>query len=263
MKKLLAFLLLSILLLTISSCTQQPNNDMTEREREINERIIVEYFGYDQDSPGVALSISDVDLSSVEAITETTTQIVLCHVENIKNTSTNLMGDIIFNYEIIIKDILMDVNNRLEIGDIVVLTTSQGIIKGTDFTKLVRNSAQAQKTGLAYREYKDNEYIVSSYNNSIPIEIGRTYLLYLTDRYLENYDVYSTSGRRLSYEYTDGVLFHGTNYEKMDICLEQLKEQIFSDIRNRTGRADEIGFYAYTDELAEIQQRERMESNKE
>jgi hypothetical protein len=78
--------------------------------------------------------------------------------------------------------------------------------------------------------------------------------MYLTDEYSENYSVYAETGKMFLYEYNiaNEVIYQGINYDKLEITFDELEAQIYEDITNRTGRADEIGSDAYIDELGQI-----------
>jgi len=234
-------LFLIIILLSVTSCMSDPVT--------LPERNIVENFGYK--SNDMALLIADTNF--IEAITEMSTQIVLCSVDSLNNVAFHETGTIEFRYDIKIEKIYMDVGNKLNEGDTVPLSTTEGILKGIDFLALVKDSSRAKKLGYAYRTYGDDEYITSSMYDAIPIETGRKYIMYLTDDYLDEYNVYAEIGNEFLYDVTDAVLYKNLDYNKMDISFKELEKQILTDIENRTGRADEIGADAYIEELGELQ----------
>lgn len=249
MKKAIIVLLTATVLFSFTSCTGYQNNELTEREIEIANRVIVRSVGIAGGDLGRAVA----DINNIEAITELSTQIVLARVDRLERAYMTELNVPNFIYEITIKDIYMDVNNRLTIGDSVRLSTARGLMQGNEFTRLVGNSAHAQKFGYANQEYRDNEYVASSAFQGIPIEVGRTYIIYLTDMFLRSDGLYADIGKQFIYEYTEGVIFQGLEYQRMDMTLAQLTEQISIDISNRTGRADELGFDNFVRELGEIQ----------
>ena len=249
MKKMNILLIVLLMLFSLVSCKQYQENNITVRDKEIAERNIVDVIGFTSDN----MMYNVADLNSIEAITEISTQIILCRVDKVEEVFMTEINLLRFIYDVTIEEIYMDVNNMLKIGDTVKVSTAKGIIKGRDFNKIAGNSAHAQKFGYANKNYEDNEYIVSSSFGGIPVEEGKTYIMYLTDRYFENEKLYAETGRQFIYEYSDGVLYQGLDYEKMDINIIKLKEQITRNIKNRTGRADEIGFDNYIDELGEMQ----------
>ena len=251
MKKIIAFLMMTVILSSLMSCAKQVNIEMTERDKEISERIIAEKIGVTSND----LMSVIADVNNIEAITEISTQIVVCRVNKLQKAFVTEIGLLRFIYGVIIEEIYMDVNNMLKVGDTITISTAKGIIKGNDFKELFGNSERAQKIGYANREYEDNEYIASSSYKGIPVEVNKTYIMYLTDMYFESENLYAETGRQFIYEYTNGVLYQGLDYQKMDIDIEQLKNQITTDIKNRTGRVDEIGYDNYLEELGEIQRR--------
>ena len=199
------------------------------------------------------------DVNNIEAVTEMATQILLVNINKLEKVSVTQLYLLDFTYDATIEKIYMDISGKLKKGDSITVTSPQGIIKGTEFVKLAKNSKHAQKYGYANREYTENDYIISSVFDGIPIEEGKKYIMYLSDDYLEKYSVYPDIGRMYLYEYTYGVLYKGSDYIKMNVSIKELEAQISKDIKNRTGRADEIGVDAYIDELGELQRKARAE----
>lgn len=215
----------------------------------VSDRIIVQQYGFK------TLEMADAiaELNTIESITEISSNVVLCKVIKLNNVSVTQTNQLDFEYEVQIEKVYLNANNLLNDGDIITISSSEGIIKGSEFNKLIKDSKHANKFGYANIEYKENEYITSSYYDAIPIEVGKTYIMYLTDRYYETYKVFAESGRMFLYEYTDEVVYSGSEFLKNDLSFEELETQIYNAIKNRTGRADEIGYHSYLEELGKTQ----------
>ena len=216
------------------------------------QRNIVETFGYIE-----PMGSQVADVNNYEAITELSSQVVLCEVKKLLDVSVTDVGLFSFRYEIEISDILLDVGDRLEIGDTVQITSSEGILKAVDAAELIADTPRAKKLGILQGEYTDEDYIISSTWNAIPIEIGNSYLMYLDDDYLETEGVYAESGRSYLYEYHDQVVYSGRDMIKIESSLSGILETVSGYISMRTGRADEIGEAAYLLELQDRQIQER------
>lgn len=205
-------------------------DETTERDKELNSRIIAGTVGDGWNSLGTWA----YDMDDINVITGLSTQIILCHIDSLENAFISPTYNLDFDYEITVEEIFMDVNNMLNVGDKITVRSVKGIITVNELKKL--KSARVNGSLVKYidGEYSDDEYVLLSSFESIPFEEGKTYIMYLTDQYLDRVKWYGETGYGFSYEYTDGILYHGINYEKMNITIDQLKEQISSDIMNRS-----------------------------
>lgn len=242
--KVISIILASLMLMSMmSSCEMMSNkNDKTER-------VIVEEFGYI--TPSMSSQIADVN--NLEAVTELSSHIIKCKVvslDNVTFTDVNLFN---FEYSVEVLDIMLDVNNTLEAGDIISVTSSEGIIKATEAADMIKDTPRAKKLGILQGEYQENEYITSSTWNAIPIEVGKTYIMFITDRYLADEGVYSESGRSFLYEVEDQAVFSSRTMSISEKNENDIIIDIMSQIEARTGRADEIGATQYMIELGEQQ----------
>ena len=217
------------------SCQKQQSDAMTKREQEIAARLVAGTLGIGEGN----LIEWAIDVRDINAVTKSASQIVLCRIEKLEKVSLDYMfAELNFEYEVIIEDIYMDVNNILKTGDRVTVSSIKGIITGNEYKKLAA-SAYSKTRAFSHvqeysnREYEENEYILSSSFNSIPFEVGRTYIMYLTDNWIEKNNCYYETGYEFAYEYTEGTLYYGIEYKRMDIDIIELKEQILNDVKNR------------------------------
>ncbi len=254
MKSFSSFLLALLLLCMTCACSAQTgqSDPPPTTETAVPERIIVAEYGSREQ-----IGYSAVNIDAPETVAEMSSQVVIAKILSTEDMKVTLFGDPSITFEVYILEILMDVNDRLAVGDTVSVTSGNGIIPAS-YAKEQARKRYKKLRDLDRDSYAENEYILSSQLNAIPMEVGKTYLMFLTDRYLENEAVYANSGRSYLYELTDGTV----RYTRDRIQDERTEDELLQDIRelidNRTGRADEIGVDAYMLELEEQQHRQSV-----
>lgn len=246
LKRIMSYIFI-ILILIFSSCQNAELNSDTINEITEPEKIIIRTFGVKDNS----LASYIVDFNNLEYITELSTQIMMLKVLSMDEAEVGSLGNLNFQYTAEIMEIYLDTSGNFEVHDEIHFASNEGMMKAKDAAKLFEGSARAKKLGILQGEYADNEYIASSNYNAVPIEVGKTYIVYLSDEYLESDGSYTDIGRSYLYEvnttnarmgYEDPIETKQTN----DI-ISQIKE----DIQNRTGRVDEIGPKAYRSEITD------------
>ena len=242
MKKIyIAFTVISLLL--IVSCSHYTPID--------DNRIIIGRFGADNYDTGMATRIADT--SSLEARIELSTHVIkgkICAVSNIILTDTHELN---FTYEVEVKDIYLNVGNQLNINDKILVSSTEGIIPASIALEKFGRDMYINKIGMFdRRDFNDNEYVVSSNYNAIPLEIGNEYIILLNDSYLETEQVFAESGYSYMYEIRDGYAISGVNRDKIETESEVI-DMLVDQIEKRTGRADVIGYFSYISELGEKQ----------
>lgn len=227
MKKYLLFLLTTLLL---SSCAG-----------DVPERNIVGTFGFSRND---ALSFSSVDYT-VDIITEVSSHIAAVEIVGVKyGALEELSAD--FKYEARVVKEFLDTTDTVKKGDILLIQCNEGIMPAADAQTLMADTgAELYLTG----EYGENDYIVASNHDALPVEVGKTYLMFLTDDYLEAHGMYAECGSQYLFEYRGGLFpsLYAENDDAAAVTLDDVK----SAVKNRTGRADEIGMEAYIRELNE------------
>ena len=234
---------LMILTSMMSSCGVISNQFNDEK------KIIVEEFGYV--NPSMSSQIADVN--NLEAVTELASHIIKCKVKSLDDITYNDINLFNFKYSVEVIDIMLDVNDTLKSGDIISVTSSEGIMKASDAAAMIKDTPRAKKLGILQDEYQDNEYITSSTWDAIPIEVGKTYIMFITDRYLADEGVYAESGRRFLYEVEEQTAFSGRAMTADAKSTNDILNDIASQIELRTGRVDEVGAEQYIRELGERQ----------
>lgn len=241
--------ILCIVLALMMFISMMSSCGMMSNQSDKDERIIIEEFGYI--NPSMSSQIADVN--NLEAVTELSSHIIKCKVKSLDDvtyTDVNLFN---FEYSVEVIDIMLDVNDTLETGDIISVTSSEGIIKAAEAAEMIKDTPRAKKLGILQGEYQDNEYIISSTWDAIPIEVGKTYIMFITDRYLDDEGVYSESGRSFLYEVEEQTVFSSRAMTINDNSTNDILSDIISQIEIRTGRADEVGATQYMIELGEQQ----------
>lgn len=191
------------------------------------------------------------DVTTFDAVNELSTQIVKCKIVEIDYLEPTVFSTISFKYNVEIEEIYLDVGKRLSVGDVVTVSSNNGIVKASEAEKLFKNSAAASKYGILQDgPYAENDYIVYSMFDGIPIEVGNTYVLYLTDDYLDTENVYADIGYSYSYVITDSGVYGGADIVKLNMNEEELRNLVKKGISKRTGRVQEVGRNQYISELA-------------
>ncbi len=226
MKKLFLFLLSAVML--FSSCAEEKT-----------ERNIVAKFGFSRDD---ALSFTSIDYT-VDIITEVSSHIAAVEIVDVKyGALEELSGD--FKYEAKVVKEFLDTTDTVKKGDILLVQCNEGIMPARDAqTLMAETGAELYLTG----EYGENDWIIASNHNALPVEVGKTYLMFLTDDYLEAHGMYAECGSQYLFEYMGGLFpsLYAENEDASAVTLDDVK----SAVKKRTGRADEIGMESYILEL--------------
>lgn len=228
MKKILLFLLTAAIFL--SSCA-----------KEDPQRNIVAEFGFSRDD---ALSFTSIDYT-VDIITEVSSHIAAVEIVSVKyGALEELSAD--FKYEVKVVKEFLDTTDTISRGDTLLVQCNEGIMPARDAQTLMEGTgAELYLTG----EYGENDWITASNHGALPVEVGKTYLMFLTDDYLEAHGMYAECGSQYLFEYKGGLFpsLYAENADAAAVTLDHVK----SAVKNRTGRADEIGLEAYIRELNE------------
>ena len=262
MKHTFLFIIIVTLLFSSVACASDEvyKSDETTFTTAETERVYVERFGFSE----ITMASSIADLNTIEAVTELSSQVVICEILSLDKNFFTETGSLSFEYSVEIKEILFDVNDRLSVGDVIGISTSEGIIPASTAAELLKDDERAKKLGILQEDsYAANEYIISSQWDAIPIEIGKTYLMYLTDAYLEKDHLYAESGRQFLYEIDGESIYSSGKMTKESRSYEKLIADIKKHLNARTGRADEIGRNDYIFELGQQQAAERASQHEE
>ena len=243
MKRITVIICFVLITSSLFSCTSKKSLQQIH-----DSDVIIQKYGF---SGGMA-DIS-VDLNNFVDITEMSSQIIECTVIETKNIKVNDLFDLVFTYSIKVDDIFLDTSGKLKNGDVLEIMTTEGYIKAADIYPLMleKDAERARKLGLfTDRDYKPNEYVLSSSWDAIPMEVGRTYIVYLTDQFFDKQGVYSECGYSYLFDVTESDVYWRSDLILYDLKRSDLITTIQGYISARTGRADQLGWSQY---MAEVQ----------
>lgn len=213
-----------------------------------SDRNIVYEFGYKE-----LMGYMIADVNNLEAICEISSQVIQCDVLSVDNviyTDNNLFN---FEYTVEIENILLDTSSQLNVGDKISVTSNEGVMKAADAADMIASDPRSIKLGILQGEYGDNDYITCSTWDAIPIETGKSYIMFITDDYLEAEGVYAETGYSYLFEYSDNTVHNSRAASLNSNSTDDILQAIEAQLELRTGRVDEVGFYQYVDELGASQ----------
>ncbi|MBQ2707274.1 MAG: hypothetical protein IJF67_03340, partial [Clostridia bacterium] len=189
--------------------------------------------------------LPDVVEISDAAVIATVTE--LTHAE-----LTREFHDLYFTYQLEIGEVLFDTTKMLSNGGSIAMSSGEGALT------LAELKPKLDYTGSVYipkyqGEHPDSDWVLATQHDATPIEVGRTYLLFL-DRNPED-AVWIENGHEFIWEIADDRLIRGDGLSKW-YAEEYTLEEVRAVIAARTGRCDEIGEAAY---IAEVKAREAAE----
>ena len=204
------------------------------------------------------------DINNIEATTELSTQIVKCKILDMEKIDVYNTSNLNFLFNAEIEEVYFDVNSgidnktsdSLSAGDKIVISTGDAVVKATVAAEALKGKSDAKFLTMQSEDYKENDYIVCSMWDSIPVEAGNSYILYLTDEFLESEGAYTEVGRMFTWGILNGDMYYGVDFIKSDMSLSEVEAQIAENVANRTGRVDQIGRNEYLTELGKLQAEE-------
>jgi hypothetical protein len=239
MKKRGALLFISCLFIAMSlfSCSQDiksiPN---------IQEKNIIANLGF---TPGDNSLTYGSEVTKEDVLEISNIWVLAEIIDSTKVNFDSLMGIINFEYAAEIKKIYYSTNSDISVSNIITISSNSGIISANELQDMAGSSAHAQKFGYLNGEYTDNDYFISSSFNKIVLEVGKQYIIYLTDSTKESYGVYTDRSYGFVYEYSDGHLYSEIDRKESSKTIEMLEQEIYEEASNRTGIVEEIGISGY------------------
>lgn len=165
--------------------------------------------------------------------------IVIARAEALTEAEGDLPGALRLTHRLNAETVLFDRDGRLEDG---ASFEMHGLNGAATIGALAAVHAQPERIEAAGHDAE--AYYIASECGAIPIEVGHTYLLFLT--YDAEDAVYLPVGYEFQCEYIDGRLVSGDGMTKWRPDYNY--EEILTAVEARTGRADEIGADAYRKE---------------
>ncbi len=250
MKKLLT---LALVLLMLASCAAPEPSESASIQPE-------RYFVHTQ----IKETWSDleeymIDVSDPEIVLERTTLLVMAEIQSADSLTYN--GSCHFGYTAEIRKIYHDSAQSLKTGDSISLHSTEGIMKAADAAALIEYPLTFKGKKILTGTYGDSDYILSSQWNAVPMEVGKTYILYLSSETLQQRGYYTECGYSLLYE-TDGErIYTGTDRERFksgiwreesDRTLADVEKEIEDQLAARKGYVDELGYDLYESMLYDL-----------
>lgn len=241
MKRTLAFLLvLSLALPFAASCTEDGKEPLyeqmyTETEYEdptpLKGRNVVyscvrtEFFG--------DMISGAPDQRTKESVYLNTTQIAQIIVVELKDYDWNGAG-ITFRYLAYVDKIYHNERNHLKEGDVITVLSDNGILPAVAACEeLYVKGFESDPS-----KYGENDIVVCSDFDGIPMEVKGRYIVYLCDRGFEDPEQYWDSSYSYSYGIFDGI-YRGADMVKCDLTLEDVEKQIADDLAYYKNSTDE------------------------
>lgn len=191
-----------------------------------------------------------VDISEPEIVLERTTQLLMVEIQSVD--SLTFTGSCHFGYTGKIRKIYHDSSESLKTGDCIPLRSTEGVMKAADAAELVKYPLTFKGQKILTGTYTDNDYILSSQWNAVPMEVGGTYIVYLSSETLQREGYYTECGYSLLYETVGDMIYTGTDRILSEKTLTDVEKEIENQLASRKGRVDELGYSLYSYELHEI-----------
>lgn len=191
-------------------------------------------------------------------MTEVASQIVMCKITELDEVQYTAHNGLWFAYTAEVQEIYLDSSASLAVGDTIHLKSDSGMVSINDLLLYHIRYQDADLLGIDLRaSYSDRAYLAASWGESIPIEVGQTYIVYLSDEAVyQKVGYYYEMGDSYLYECDGNTVWYGRDMKRHALTTEELIEQIKKRVSTRSGRCDEIGYIAYLDELMQQQESE-------
>lgn len=220
MKQLLTLVLAAVML---CSCTAA-EPDMPAAGTEVRN-----YVDISRKETWYSMEYFETDSSLIENIIPAATQILMVRAD----TADDLLytGSYHFEYGCEILKIYRDESASLHVGDSISVFTTEGIMKASDAAAILRYPMTYRGSKVLTEPCTDNDYISSSHFNAVPIEIGRTYIVYLSSDPLETYGYYDEIGYSYLYEVVGDDIYTGSERILSEMTLADAEQEIAEQLR--------------------------------
>ena len=172
---------------------------------------------------------------TIEYVTEHATQIIACRVERVLEEKY-IAGDFAwqFTYVVSILDIYLDLHGRMRVDDVAEVVMHEGMMTAKKAWRIMCEEDNPILPPLFTPElYGDGDWVTSTYYDAIPVEVGKTYLMFLNDGILEKTGCYNEIGDAFLYEYEGDTVYVGANMRKSESTTAQIIEMIKDQIEKR------------------------------
>ncbi|MBQ8333592.1 MAG: hypothetical protein IJX93_07455 [Clostridia bacterium] len=221
MKKFICLLLAAVLL---CSCAAE-----TLPEETAAETVVRNYVDIRRKETWYDLECIATDYSLIENIIPESTQILMLRVDSVKEVLYT--GSYHFEYGCEILKIYHDDSASLKVGDSISVFTTEGSMKASDAAALIRYPLTYHGKKTLTESYTDSDYISSSHFNAVPIEIGGTYIVYLSSDSLERYGYYNEIGYSYLYEAVGENIYTSSERVLSEKKLEDVEKEIDNQLK--------------------------------
>jgi len=194
----------------------------------------------------------EIKWTELQDIVEISDAAVIARVDGLTSASlTQKLHDLYFTYELEIGEVLFDTTGTLTSGGKIAMSSGEGA------HTLAELKPKLDYTGSVYipkyqGEHPDSDWVLAAQHLATPIEVGRTYLLFIDEGGEDA--IWIENGREFLWETADGMLIKGDGLSKWRDAYSL--NEVRGVIAARTGRCDEIGEQAY---ISEVKAREAAE----
>ena len=219
MKQLLTLVLAAVML---CSCTAAEPEETDGRN----------YVDISRKETWYSMEYFETDSSLIENIIPAATQILMVRADTVNDLLYT--GSYHFEYGCEILKIYHDDSASLRVGNSISVFTTEGSMKASDAAAILRYPMTYHGAKVLTEPCADNDYISSSHFNAVPIETGRTYIVYLSSDSLETYGYYREIGYSYLYEVVGEDIYTGSERILSEMTLADAEKEI----------AEQLGRYA-------------------
>ena len=226
MKQLLTLVLAAVMLCSCTAAEPEETAAGTE---------VRNYVDISRKETWYSMEYFETDSSLIENIIPAATQILMVRAD----TADDLLytGSYHFEYGCEILKIYRDESASLHVGDSISVFTTEGNMKASDAAAILRYPMTYHGSKVLTEPCTDNDYISSSHFNAVPIEIGRTYIVYLSSDSLETCGYYDEIGYSYLYEVVGEDIYTGSERILSEMTLADAEQEIAE--QHRLYAADE------------------------
>jgi hypothetical protein len=144
-----------------------------------------------------------------------------------------------YSYSATAEEVLFAREGDVKQGDALSFSAGSGMVRINDLKHLLPPQEVTALGIDLHRQYSDSDYIATAKGNTIPIEVGKTYLVFLN----EEYGYYSDCGFGELYECDGEAVYAGWDMKRSETSSAELIGQTRARIEARSGIFDEMSMY--------------------
>ena len=106
--------------------------------------------------------------------------LVRCRVIGCEGVRCDDSGNFRFTYDVGVTEVLMGQGDAPAPGDRIDVLSTEGVLSAAEAVERHRSSDVRDRIAAAAASYGDRAFVICSESDAIPIEVGRTYLMFLS-----------------------------------------------------------------------------------